>query len=154
MIQEFPAGRQNRQEGEIAYPESANNSISAEERYQRHGHRPATFLLANQPGLATRLERALFDQGFEVLHLDAAAASPETVVEMIHATYALGAISIYSGDALDPGVMERLFKATAALFDLCGEIENASEEEILRHALDLADSLRIANSRKHQEEVD
>jgi sulfate adenylyltransferase subunit 1 len=153
MIQEFPADRQNRQEGEIAYPESANNSISAEERYRRHGHRPAAFLLPNQPGLATRLERALFDQGFEVLHLDAADASLETPVEMLRATYALGAISIYSGDALDPGVMERLFKATAALFDLCGEIENASEEEILRHALALADSLRIANSRKHQEEV-
>jgi sulfate adenylyltransferase large subunit len=146
MIQEFPADR------EIAYPESVNNGISAEERYRRHGHRPAAFLLPNQPGLATRLERALFDQGFEVLHLDAA-ASLETPVEMLSATYALGAISIYSGDALDPGVMERLFKATAALFDLCGEIENASEEEILRRALALADSLRIANSRKHQEEV-
>jgi hypothetical protein len=49
--------------------------------------------------------------------------------------------------------MERLFKATAAVFDLCGEIDNTSEEEILRRALALADSLRIANSRKHQEEV-
>ena len=154
MIQEFPADRQNQQEREIAYPESANNSVSAEERYQRHGHRAATFLLPNQPSLATRLERALFDQGFEVLHLDAADGSPETLVEMIRATHALGAISIYSGDALDPGVMERPFtEATVALFDLSAEIENASEEEILRRALALADSLRIANSRNHQEEV-
>jgi hypothetical protein len=73
---------------------------------------------------------------------------------MIRATHALGAISIYSGDALDPGVMERLFiEATVALFDLSAEIENASKEEILRRALALADSLRIANSRNHQEEV-
>jgi len=154
MIQEFPADRQNQQEREIAHPEGANNSVSAEERYQRHGHRPATFLLPNQPSLAARLERALFDQGFEVLHLDAADASPETLVEMIRATHALGAISIYPGDALDPSVMERLFtEATAALFDLSAETENASEEEILRRALALADSLRIANSRNHQEEV-
>ena len=154
MIQEFPGDRQNQQELEIAYPESANNSVSAEERYQRHAHRPAIFLLPNQPGLATRLERALFNQGFEVLHLDAADASPETLVEMIRATHALGAISIYPGDALDPSVMERLFiEATAALFDLSAETESASEEEILRRALALADSLRIANSRNHQEEV-
>jgi len=154
MIQEFSGDRQNQQELEIAYPESANNSVSAEERYQRHGHRPATFLLPNQPGIATRLERTLFDQGFEVLHLDPADASPETLVEMIRATHALGAISIYPGDAFDPGVMERLFtEATAALFDLSAGIENASEEEILRRALALADSLRIANSRNHQEEV-
>lgn len=154
MIQEFSGDRQNQQELEIAYPESANNSVSAEERYQRHGHHPATFLLPNQPGLATRLERALFNQGFEVLHLDAADASPEKLVEMIRATHALGAISIYPGDALDPSVMERLFiEATAALFDLSAETESASEEEILRRALALADSLRIANSRNHQEEV-
>jgi len=154
MIQEFSGDRQNQQELEIAYPESANNSVSAEERYQRHGHRPATFLLPNQRGLATRLERALFNQGFEVLHLDAADASPETLVEMIRTTHALGAISIYPGDALDPRVMERLFiEATAALFDLSAETESASEEEILRRALALADSLRIANSRNHQEEV-
>ena len=154
MIQEFPADRQDRLEREIAYPESANSSVSAEERYQRHGHRPATFLLPNQPGLATRLERALFDRGFEVLHLDAADESPETLVEIIRAIRALGAISIYSRDALDPSVMERLFtEPTAALFDLSAEIENPSEEEILRRALALADSLRIANSRKHQEEV-
>jgi len=154
MIQEFSGDRQNQQELEIASPESANNSVSAEERYQRRGHRPATFLLPNQPGLATRLERALFDQGFEVLHLDAPGTSPETLVEMIRATQAFGAISIYSGDALDPGVMERLFtKATVALFDLSAEIENASEEAILWRALALADSLRIANSRNHLEEV-
>jgi len=135
MIQEFPGDRQNQQEREIAFPESANNGVSAEERYRRHGHHPASFLIPNQPGLATRLERALFAHGFEVLHLDAAAASPETLVEMIPATHALGAIAIYSGDALDPGVMDRLFtEATAALFDLSAEIENASEEEILRRA--------------------
>jgi sulfate adenylyltransferase subunit 1 len=154
MIQEFPADWQDQQERGIAYLESADNSVSAEERYQRHGHRPATFLLPNQPGLATRLERALFDQGFEVLHLGTAATSPETLVEMIRPTHALGAISLYSGDALDPGVMERIFaEATAALFDLSSEIENASEEEILRRALALANSLRIANSRNHPEEA-
>jgi hypothetical protein len=73
---------------------------------------------------------------------------------MIRATHALSAISIYSGDALGPGAMERLFtEATAALFDLSAGIENASEDEILRRALPLADSLRIANSRNHQEGV-
>jgi hypothetical protein len=50
--------------------------------------------------------------------------------------------------------MERLFtEAPVAPFDLSAEIENVSEEEVLRRALAHADSLRIANSLNHQEEV-
>src|SRR6202790_4910536 len=50
--------------------ENAQKGVSAQERYERHGHYPATFLLENKPALASKLEGVLFDQGFEVVHLD------------------------------------------------------------------------------------
>ena len=46
--------------------------VSSQERHARHGHEPAVFLLEDRPSLATRLERALFDNGMEVLHLGGA----------------------------------------------------------------------------------
>jgi sulfate adenylyltransferase large subunit len=154
MIQADPADLQGQKEPEIAYLEIPQDRVSAEERHQRHGHRPATFLLENQPALASRLERALFEQGFEVLHLDGDEASPRAFVETIRATQALGAISIYSGDALDAGTMERLVaEVKPALFDLSPENENANEEELCRRALALADSLRFAKPQSNQEEA-
>jgi sulfate adenylyltransferase large subunit len=154
MIQADPADLQGQNEPEIASLEIPQDRVTAEERHQRHGHRPATFLLENQPALASRLERALFAQGFEVLHLDGREASPRAFVETIRATQALGAISIYSGDALDSGTMERLVaEVKLALFDLSPENGNANEEELYRRALALADSLRFATPQNNQEEV-
>ena len=41
-----------------------SGASDAEERYERHRHYAATFLLENQAALASRLERVLFEQGF------------------------------------------------------------------------------------------
>jgi sulfate adenylyltransferase large subunit len=154
MIQADPADLHGQKEPEIASLEISQDRVSAEERHQRHGHRPATFLLENQPALASRLERALFEQGFEVLHLNGEEASPRAFVETIRATQALGAISIYSGDALDSGTMQLLLaEVKPALFDLSPENGNANEEELYRRALALADSLRFATPQNNQEEV-
>ena len=154
MIQADLADRQGQKEQEIASLEIPQDRVSAEERYQRHGHRPATFLLEIQPALASRLERALFEQGFEVLHLDGDEASFHTLVDTIHATRRIGAIAIYSGNVLDAGTRERLVvEGKPALFDLSRENENADQEELYRRALALAHSLRFAKPQNNQEEV-
>jgi sulfate adenylyltransferase large subunit len=154
MIQADPADQQGQKEPEISSLEIPQDRVSAEERHQRHGHRPATFLLENQPALASRLERALFEQGFEVLHLDGDEAPLNTLVDTIHATQRIGAISIYSGKALDAGTMERLVaEVTPALFSLSPENEYANQEELYHRALALADSLRFAKSQNDLEEV-
>jgi hypothetical protein len=38
--------------------------VTAADRYKRHGHYPGLILVENNPELATRLERALFDDRF------------------------------------------------------------------------------------------
>jgi len=152
MIQEDLSASRGPEELELRSPEVAENRVSAEERYQRHAHYPATFLMENQPALASRLERTLFEQGFEVLHLEGDEAAPYALLETIRLTQRIGAISIYSGDPLDAGAKEQLgAEVKHRLFDLSRQNENANEEEVFRRALALADALRFRKPQDQQE---
>jgi len=153
MIQEDLSDRQRPERAELASSEVAEKRVSAQERYERHGHFPATFLLQNQPALASKLERALFDQGFEVLRFDDE-ASGGTLLDTVRAAQRIGAVFIYSGVALDTETKQRLaLEAKPRLFDLSRKNKNANDEEVFRRALALADSLRFARPQKNQEEV-
>jgi hypothetical protein len=111
-------------------------------------------LAEDQPALASRLERALFERGFEVLHLDGDEASLPALLEIIRATERMGAISIYSGDPLDAGTKQQLgVEVKHRLFDLSRGDENANEEEVFRRALALADALRFRKPENKLEEV-
>jgi sulfate adenylyltransferase large subunit len=154
MIQEDIRDGQGLEELELASPEIAPNQVSAQERYERHGHYPATFLLESQPTVASRLERALFEQGFEVLDIGSDEASRDTLVNTVHAAQRFGAVSIYSGNALDAETKEQLAaEVKHRLFDLSRKNEDATDEEVLRRALALAASLRLAKPQDHQEEA-
>ncbi|MHB8609580.1 MAG: sulfate adenylyltransferase subunit CysN [Candidatus Acidiferrales bacterium] len=154
MIQADPSDRQGQKELEVVSPHSTRNPVSARERYQRHGHSPATFVLENRPALASRLERALFDHGFEVLHLETSEISPDALLETIRATQRIGAVFIYSGAALDAVTKKRLTsEAQRQFFDLSRENENTAEEEVFQRALALAAALRLAKPQNNQEEA-
>ena len=154
MIQEDLPDPQELKGPAPASLEITQKRVTAQERYQRHGHYPATFLLKNRPALASRLERALFQEGFEVLRLDDE-ASPYAILEAIRATQRIGAISIYSGDALDAETKHRLAaEINPRLIVVSWKTENSSDEEVFRRALALADSLRFAKPRNNQEEAD
>jgi bifunctional enzyme CysN/CysC/sulfate adenylyltransferase subunit 1 len=128
--------------------------VRVEARYERHGHHPAIFLLENRPALASRLERALFERGFEVLHLDEASASPGALAQTIRAMLGIGAVSIYSGDVLDAETKEQLVAdVKAKLFELSPENENGNDEEVFRRTLALAQSLRFAKLESNEEEA-
>jgi bifunctional enzyme CysN/CysC/sulfate adenylyltransferase subunit 1 len=148
MIQEDLPDRHERKALKPTSVENAQDRVSAEERCQRHAHHAATFLLENQPTLASRVERALFEQRFLVLHLDE--ASSHSILEAIRTTQSLGAISIYSGDAFDAETKHRL-QLNTRLFDLSSKNEHATDEKVLRHALELADSLRFVKPQDKEE---
>jgi sulfate adenylyltransferase large subunit len=154
MIQEDLSDPQELEGPELSSLETAQKGVRAQERYERHGHYPATFLLENQPALALRLERALFERGFEVLHLNDDEASPYGLLDVVRAAQRIGAVSIYSGDALDTETKQRVAsEAKPRLHDLSRKNENANDEEVFRRALALADSLRFAKPQDNQEEV-
>jgi sulfate adenylyltransferase large subunit len=154
MIQGELSDRQGKAALELVSPDSTQKPISAHERYERHGHIPAAFLFENQPAPASRLERALFDQGFEVLRLENDEASPDGLLEAIRVTQKIGAVFIYSGESLDTATKLRLAsEVRRQLFDFSRKNENANDEEVFRRALTLAGSLRFAKPQDNQEEA-
>jgi sulfate adenylyltransferase subunit 1 len=154
MIQEFPADRQIQEEREIAFPETGRNPVSAEERYRRHGHHPAVFLLENRPVVASELERTLFEKGLEVLLLDGNAQSPNSILDAIRTTQRIGAVAIYFGDALDAEAKERLAaEANLQLYEISRQNESASDEQLFLRGLALANSLWLVKPQENQEEA-
>src|SRR5258708_3155307 len=55
--------------------DAAHKPVTATERYKRHGHHPALILVEDNPALASRLERALFDDHFQALPISGDAVS-------------------------------------------------------------------------------
>jgi sulfate adenylyltransferase subunit 1 len=151
MIQQDSPDEQFRERTQLASPAIARKRVSAQDRYERHGHYPATFLLENQPALASRLECALFEQGFEVLHLDPHEASSHVLLGAVRAAHRIGVVFIYSGGALDADIKQQLAsEGRPESFDLSPGSENFDEEELLRRGLALAASLRLAKPEQNR----
>src|SRR5713101_6595849 len=137
MIEEAARDGQRLEVPELEFAER----VSAQGRYERHGHYPATFLLENQPAVASRLERALFERGFEVLHFGDRDASSSLLMGAVHAAHMIGCVFIYSGGALDAERRQRLASLPMPrLLDLSRESEEFDDERLFRRALELADS--------------
>jgi hypothetical protein len=154
MIQHGAPERQELSGPEPELQEITQKSVSAQERYERHGHYPSTFLLENRSAVASKLERALFEQGFEVLLLGSDGESLNSMLETISTTQRIGAISIYSGEPLDAATKERLAGDVGPrLFELSRQSESASDEQLFQRGLALAHSLRIAKPQENREEA-
>ena len=154
MIEEALPDERRSEAPELHPREIAQKRVSAQERYERHGHYPAILLLENAPELAARLERALFEQGFEVLHLDGHEASPYALLDAVRAVHNLGAILIYSGPALNTATKEQIAsEVTSRLLELSRDSENFDDEALFRRALGLAHSLRLTKSKQNPQEV-
>jgi bifunctional enzyme CysN/CysC/sulfate adenylyltransferase subunit 1 len=154
MIQSELSDRRGKATLELVSPDSTQKPVSSHERYERHGHIPAAFLFENQPAPASRLERALFDQGFEVLRLENDEASPDELLEAIRVTQKIGAVFIYSGEPLDAATKLRVASEVKhQVFDLSRKNKYADDEEVYRRALVLAESLRFIKRQNNQEEA-
>src|SRR5258708_37104811 len=124
-----------------------------------------------------RLAQKAFFPGkiaFPLLHIDTSYKFPEMIefrdantrqigaelivhknhsgLDAVRAAQRIGAVSIYSGDALATETKQRLAsEIKPLLLDLSRRNENANDEELFRRALALADSLRFAKPQNNQE---
>src|SRR5213079_2351152 len=100
MIQESVAAVQLAEEPENEFAASGGPAIpvAPEERYARHGHFPGVVLLEGRAALAERLERLLFDLGFEALQLSHAELLGDALFETVRVVRCAGIIVLYSGD--------------------------------------------------------
>ena len=156
MIQEIAPPTAIAGEEEFSSHAVAETPVAAEERYARHGHLPAVLLLEGHPALAVRLERLLFDRGFEALHLSRPEFSGDTLTETVRVAKSAGLIVLYSGDALSGETKLRIAAEFAdRFFDLAGAKElHGNEELAARYVLALAQSLGvIGEPRKNRGKV-
>jgi bifunctional enzyme CysN/CysC/sulfate adenylyltransferase subunit 1 len=117
--------------------------VTAADRYKRHGHYPGLILVENNPELATRLERALFDDRFEVVLLSADAVSPSVFERQYPAFESAGLVVIYSCSALAPEAKSSFTRlAGNRYFDLSSLQFSLAESEAVRNVLSRLQSLR------------
>jgi len=126
-------------------------SVTAMERFKRHGHYPALILVEDNPALASRLERALFDDHFEVL-LVSGDALPVSVLESQYAVFeSTGVVVIYASTALAPELKRKFDVLTAnRFFDLSALKLPTEEKEAVQKILLLVRSIRALAGAKDQ----
>jgi sulfate adenylyltransferase subunit 1 len=123
--------------------------VANRERYQRHGHYSAIFSTSARPELAKRLERSLFDKGFEAIVVDASEAALLVAKDFWSVLYAAGFVVIYANPSLEAGERAELEGvAGSRYFDLDALNLPADDADAAQQVLALAESLRIANERQ------
>jgi len=128
--------------------QSPETPVTNLERYQRHGHYPAIFS-TTRTALAKRLERALFEEGFEAIVVDASKISFLSARDAWAILYATGFVVIYANPSLEPEEQAEL-EAVAGdgYFDLDTSDLAAEDARAVQQVLLLAEPLRIANEKQ------
>jgi sulfate adenylyltransferase subunit 1 len=123
---------------------STQEPVTAAERHKRHGHYPALILVENNPSFATRVERALFAEHFEVLLVSSASVSSSVLESQYPALESAGLLVIYSCDSLPTEERRRLRTlAGDRFFDLSASQFSAVEHEAIQKVLSLLQHLRV-----------
>jgi len=78
--------------GKIGWSGIGREEVTSRERFERHGHRPAIFLLPKGDLLAQSAERALFDKGFETVVLDGDAIPPSLLGAILSRLWSAGLV--------------------------------------------------------------
>ncbi len=119
--------------------------VSAQERFERHGHRAAVFSLP--ASIANAAERALFDAGFEAIVVDAQRTPPSSIPVALDRLWSVGFVVLFAGDRV-PFEMQRAMEALAgdSFFDYSALPSQQSEEVLVAQIVARAESLWIAPS--------
>jgi bifunctional enzyme CysN/CysC/sulfate adenylyltransferase subunit 1 len=132
----------------------AQKPVASMERYKRHGHYPGLILVEDNPALAARLERALFDDHFEVVHLNAEDVPLEILETNLVVYQATGLVVIYSSEALAPEAKRKLATLAAGrFFDLSVLQLPVKEPAAVRKVLSLIQPLHGVTDHKDTNKI-
>jgi bifunctional enzyme CysN/CysC/sulfate adenylyltransferase subunit 1 len=124
---------------------STEAPVTPLERYRRHAHYPAIILTNSRAALARRIERALFEMGFEVMVIDETEAPFASARTSWAALHAVGFVVVYHNPKLGSEESAELRAAAGdRFFDLAEMNLPAGDPETLEHVLTFAKSLRIS----------
>ncbi len=124
--------------------------ITVEDRYARHGHAHALILVQDRPGLGVYLERALFAQGFEVLHVSAAELPDGHLRSVLKLARSAGLVVILSSESVrhqeTPWETLAAEQGFESVFDLGKRRLPDDDAEAVAAVLSLVAPLRASNS--------
>ena len=143
--------------GDAARPEDRSDvaataslgEVAAQERYHRHGHKPGVFLLGNRLSLAKSLERAFFQEGFEVVVVDGFGVASPVLAGFLTSLYSAGTVALCTNAALARGDLARfpredIFEA-ARILDAAKPEAETTDAQIIQEALRFAEKLRVSS---------
>lgn len=119
------------------------SSVSCAERFERHGHRPATFLLSS--AVVELVERALFADGFETIVLRPDSLNRESFLKVVELLHSAGLVILVAASVPDAGLRREVEEKhnERALFDLSDDLEQLSNDELISKIVRQAHSLRL-----------
>lgn len=144
---------------DAAGPEDRSNAavtvslgeVAAQERYRRHGHEPGVFLLGDRLSLARLLERAFFQEGFEVAVVDGSGVASPVLAGVLTSLYSAGMAVLCTNTALAPQDLaqfprEHIFEA-ASIRDTAKPGAETADAQIIQDAVSFAEKLRLSSER-------
>jgi len=152
MIREDLSVRDTESVRETASSAIRREAITAEERFKRHGHWPAIFLLPKRYLLAESAERALFEQGFETVIVDGDAIPPSSIAAVLSRLWSAGLVVLFAVDKIHTEARRTLETvAGGSLFDFAHAEQGA---ELTGEIVSCAELLRIERSARPSRKVD
>jgi sulfate adenylyltransferase subunit 1 len=143
-LSERSAARISRKDGRLA---GSLEAINPQERFKRHGHLPAVFLISDHDFVAESAERALFDEGFETIVLDGGQIPSGSVAALLHPLWSAGFVVLFVAGSI-PIATRRVLEMIAqdAFFDFVGSEPSLNREELERRILARAESVRLGRT--------
>jgi sulfate adenylyltransferase subunit 1 len=134
--------------GNLSAADASADEIGLQERYRRHGHKPGIFLLGNRRALAGSIERQLFEEGFEVMVLDASDISSDTLMALLASLHAAGLLVLCTNASLELQDLDTVrfagvFRADAA--------NHPDDRQLTQEVLAFAQGLRLPRDPEPQE---
>jgi hypothetical protein len=134
--------------------DAVQKPVTASERYKRHGHYPALILVEGNPALAERLERALFDERFEVVRVNGEDVPVSVLETQFKVFESAGLVVIYSCGPLAPDDKRKISTLAAdRYFDLSVLQLPAEEDSAVRKLLSLLHPLRAMADERNQDKT-
>jgi len=158
MIQEdvFVSEIAREPENELAVSPADKVPVAPAERYARHGHFPGVVLLESRAALAERVERLLFDLGFEALSLSRPEFTSDNFADALRVAKLAGLIILYSGNPLTEETKHRIaLEFDNRFLDIAGAPElPLDEDRAVTQVRAYAGSLKFVDEpRKFQQKV-
>jgi len=137
------------------FGEERAGAVTPEERSLRHGHGPAIFSVKGSGEFGERLERALFERGFEVVLLKSNELPSGSLLPILRSHWRAGAVIVYVSEA-EAKEQQRVLEEVAGkhLFEILATEKDGELEKALHGAMALAETLRVADGRPGNAKAD